>query len=82
MLKLPCLFQSKCPQGRGPWSGLGWVAGRHDRQIDKKPRIVFLFTRFVVGTESVCLFSAVLRAILVLDFEELGAGVWAIIVVS
>ena len=52
------------------------------RQIDKKPRVVFLLSRFVVGTESVCLFSAALRAILVLDFEEPGAGFWAITVVS
>ena len=52
------------------------------RQTDKKPRVVFLFSRFVVGTESMCLFSAVLRAILVLDFEEPGIGVCTITVVS
>ena len=52
------------------------------RQIDKKPGVVFLCSRFVVGTESMCLFSAALRAFLVLDFEELGVGVCAISVVS
>ena len=52
------------------------------RQIDKKPGVVFLCSRFVVGTESVSLFSAALRAFLVLDFEEPGVGVCAISVVS
>lgn len=52
------------------------------RQIDKKPRVVFLFSRFVVGTESMCLFPAALRAILVLDFEEPAIGVCTITVVS
>lgn len=52
------------------------------RQIDKKPGVVFLCSRFVVGTESVSLFSAALRAFLMLDFEELGVGVCAISVVS
>lgn len=67
----PRLFQSKCPQGRGV--AVFRVGGRQDmtvRQIDKKPRVVFLWCGFVVGTESVCLFSAALRAFLVLDLRN------------
>lgn len=42
----------------------GRQAGRCDIQADHtaKPRVLFLFSRFKVGAESVCMFPAALRA--------------------